>query len=297
MTQRDGLEQNMSVYENEKSTPAVIEKQKTEEKPYPGFLQAGLLLIIYHTVVFCLMMFVILFATMTKTLVHMDPVVRMIAYMGALVLVLAYGIEKSKKGLTQIFSFKAIRLSLLLPFIITLIGMHIILSGLNNYVISMVPGSEAAEKYIVDFLHKDSYAFIFFAIIFGPFFEELMFRGLIVSGFRKRYRVNKTMVLSALLFAAYHGNALQFMPSFFVGIILAWWFINTRSLLSVMFGHAISNAIVILTPLFIIAYFPQVEGVQQWPLWLYLLGITLLLVGIWLSARLFKNHRVADEQH
>lgn len=297
MTQRDGIEQNMSVHKNEESTATVIENKKTEEKPYPGFLQAGLLLIIYHIAVFCLIIFVALFATITDTSVHTDPVVRMIAYMGALVFALALGIENSKKGYKQLFSFKPIRLSLLPTIVIALIGMHIVISGLNNYVITMIPGSEAAEQYIVGLLHKDSYAFIFFVLIFGPFVEELMFRGLIVSGFQKRYAAPKTVILSALLFAAYHGNVLQFIPSFCVGIMLAWWFMNTRSLVSVMFAHAISNAIVILAPLLIIAYFPQVEGVQQWPLWLYVLGMALLLAGIWLSARSFKNHRAADETH
>jgi len=276
-------------------TTVSVESQTSEEKPYPGFLQAGILLIIYHVVVFLLIMFVVISGIIAGTPDHIGPVVRMIAYMGALVFILAYGIEKSKKRFKQLFSFRAIRVSLLPPFIITLIGMHIISSGLNSYLISVIPGSEAAEQYILDFLHKNTYAFIFFAMIIGPFVEELTFRGLIVGGFQKRYPTQKTIILSALLFAAYHGNALQFMPSFFVGIILAWWFINTGSLVSVLFGHAISNALVILASLFIVAYFPQVESVQQWPLWLYILGTILLVTGIWLSANLFKKHAVMEE--
>lgn len=276
-------------------TAAASESQNNKEQPYPGFLQAGFLLIIYNLLVLCLIMLAVVFGMVAGTPIHMDPLVRTIVYLGALVFVIAYGTEKSRKSFGQLFSFKAIGPSLLPAFIITIIGVHIVLSGLNSYVISIIPGGEAAEQYILDFLRKDTYAFIIFTIVIGPFVEELMFRGLIVSGFQKRYRARKTIILSALLFAAYHGNAFQFMPSFFIGIILAWWFINTGSLVSSLFGHAISNALIILAAPFIVAYFPQLENMQQWPLQLYILGTALLVIGILLSASLFKKHRARNE--
>jgi membrane protease YdiL (CAAX protease family) len=210
--------------------------------------------------------------------------------LGALAFVLWYGIEKSKTRFGKLFSFKAIRTSLLLPFIITLIGLQIVSAEVNGIVVSIIPGAEAAAQSIMDFAQKETYAFIVFAIVLAPFVEELMFRGLILHGFLRRYSIKKAIIVSALLFTLYHGNAFQFLPAFFAGVLFAWWFWKTRSLVPCLFGHVFNNAFILFTASWAAAYVPESETSQHWSIWLNVVGILFLVSGIWLSVRLLKKY-------
>jgi membrane protease YdiL (CAAX protease family) len=271
------------------------ESQKAETKPYPGFLQAVWLLVLYGIVAFLLMIPVGIMAGISDMPLHKDPLFRVIVLLGALTFVLWYGIEKSKTRFRQLFSFKATRTSLLLPFIITLIGLQIISAEVNGIVVSVIPGAEAAAQSIMDFAQKETYVFIVFAIVLAPVVEELMFRGLILRGFLQRYSIKKAIIVSALFFALYHGNAFQFLPAFFAGVLFAWWFLKTRSLMPCLFGHVFNNAFILFTASWAAAYVPESETSQHWPIWLNVLGIFLLISGIWLSVLLFKKHPVDKE--
>lgn len=268
----------------------VTEESKTvEAKPYPGFLQAVWLLVLYGIVVFFLLIPIGIMAVISDIPLHKDPLLRVIVCLGALIFVLWYGIEKSKLGLKQLFSLRAIRVSLLLPFMMTLIGLRIVSSEITSLVVAFIPGGEAAAQSIVDFVQKDTYAFIVLAIIIGPLIEELMFRGLMLRGFLQQYTIKKAIIVSALLFAFYHGNAFQFIPALSAGLVFAWWFVKTRSLVSCFFGHVFNNALIVFVVSFVGAYFPQYESSQFGPVWLDIVGIVLLVLGIWLSVRLFRK--------
>jgi membrane protease YdiL (CAAX protease family) len=258
-------------------------------KPYPGFLQAVSLLILYGIITFCLMIPIIILAIVSDIPIHKEPLFRIIVSFGALISVLWFGIEKSKKEFGQLFSFKPIQVSLLIPFMLTLIGLRIVSSEVNSLVVAVIPGGEAAAQSILEFFQKDTYVFIVSAILVGPFVEELIFRGLILQGFLRRYTVRKAIVVSALLFAVFHGNVFQFTPALTAGLVFGWWYVKTGSLVSCIFGHAINNALIAFAASFVGAYFPQYEGPQFNPLWVDIVGVILLILGIWLSVRLFSK--------
>ncbi|MFL5246016.1 MAG: ABC transporter permease subunit/CPBP intramembrane protease [Gemmataceae bacterium] len=66
--------------------------------------------------------------------------------------------------------------------------------------------------------------------------EELAFRGLILSGLRRRYGPWKAIALSSFLFALYHMNVFKFAPAFILGLVLGLLTERSRSLLpAVMF--------------------------------------------------------------
>jgi membrane protease YdiL (CAAX protease family) len=266
------------------------ESQKVETKPYPGFFQAVWLFVLYGIVAFLLMIPAGIMAGISDIPFHKDPLFRVIVLLGALAFVLWYGVEKSKTRFRQLFTFKATRTSLLLPFIITLIGLQIVSAEVNGIVVSVIPGAEAAAQSIMDFAQKDTYAFIVFAIVLAPLVEELMFRGLILRGFLRRYSTKKAIIVSALFFALYHGNAFQFIPAFFAGVLFAWWFLRTRSLVPCFFGHIFNNAFILFSASWAAAYLPESETMQHWPIWLDVVGILFLVSGVWLSVRLFKKY-------
>ncbi len=279
--------------------PNVIaaEPQVAKARPYPGFLQAISLLVLYGIVVFLLMIPVGIMAGISDTQLHKDPILRVVVSLGVLIFVLSFGIEKTKKKFRELFSFKPIRASLLIPFMFTLIGLRIVSSEINGLVIAVIPGGEAAAQSILEFFQKETYVFIASAILIGPLLEELMFRGLILQGFLRRYTVKKAVVVSALLFAVFHGNAFQFIPALTAGLLFGWWYARTGSLVSCIFGHAINNALIAFASSFAGAYFPHYEGSQFNPVWLDIAGIIFLVLGIWLSVRLFRKGIAQGSQY
>lgn len=72
--------------------------------------------------------------------------------------------------------------------------------------------------------------------------EELAFRGVILSQLRK-YGNGLAVFGSALLFAFYHGNFLQFTFTFFVGLVLAFVMIRTNNLWVPIAIHALNNGL------------------------------------------------------
>ena len=76
--------------------------------------------------------------------------------------------------------------------------------------------------------------------------KELIFRGVIMSGFSRNYHPAFAIFFSALLFALFHLNPWQFPAAFALGIILGWIRIRTGSVLACIAGHAIHNGLVFI---------------------------------------------------
>mgnify|MGYP003292098978 CR=1 FL=1 len=84
-------------------------------------------------------------------------------------------------------------------------------------------------------------AFILIAM-FGPFSEELVFRGVIYHGYRKDGNALGAVLLSALTFGFMHMNFNQAGYAFVIGIALAFLMIATNSIWSAIIVHVIINA-------------------------------------------------------
>ncbi len=84
---------------------------------------------------------------------------------------------------------------------------------------------------------------IFLAVVIGPIFEELFFRGLCYSVFRKHWGVKWAAIVTAVFFAAIHGNVFAFFPIFILGLCLAYLYEKRGSLIACMTLHVIHNII------------------------------------------------------
>ena len=67
--------------------------------------------------------------------------------------------------------------------------------------------------------------------IIGPVLEELLFRGAITKALLQQYSPTKAILLSALLFGVFHINPAQILPAFLIGILFAWTYYKTASLI------------------------------------------------------------------
>ena len=77
--------------------------------------------------------------------------------------------------------------------------------------------------------------------ILAPIAEELVFRGLIFARLKEWMKPWLAMILSALIFGAYHGNIVQFVYAFFMGLILALIYYRTGTLFTCIAAHVVAN--------------------------------------------------------
>lgn len=83
--------------------------------------------------------------------------------------------------------------------------------------------------------------------ILAPIAEEIGFRGVLMGGLlRMRCKPWVAIILSAIVFALFHGTYLQFLGTMVFGIISGWLFWRTRSLLPGMIMHIVNNSTAVI---------------------------------------------------
>jgi sodium transport system permease protein len=112
--------------------------------------------------------------------------------------------------------------------------------------------------------------------------EEFLFRGVVLSGLRRRLGTSGAVVGSALAFGIFHlspQTAFRFLPTFWLGILLAWVVVETRSIWVGVLLHFLNNGTILF-----ISFLPatrelgsQVE--QDPPLLLLPVGVALFVTG------------------
>jgi hypothetical protein len=89
-------------------------------------------------------------------------------------------------------------------------------------------------------------------VLWGPFSEELFFRGFLLAGLIPVIGVVRGMIVSSAIFAAAHILISTFVPIFFLGVLLSWLFIHTKSVWPPFIAHAIWNLLVTLSSIYLI---------------------------------------------
>ena len=85
--------------------------------------------------------------------------------------------------------------------------------------------------------------------IVGPIVEEIMFRGLIYRSLEKAIETPWIpIVISGVMFGAWHGSFIQGVYTAILGMILAYYYKKTRSLFLVIMVHIINNFLSTLPP-------------------------------------------------
>ena len=79
--------------------------------------------------------------------------------------------------------------------------------------------------------------------IFGPFVEEVVFRGFFLQSYQRTGRIIASMILSSILFGLMHMNFNQFAYGAVMGLMLALLVEATGSVLTSFIAHATFNSI------------------------------------------------------
>ncbi len=79
-------------------------------------------------------------------------------------------------------------------------------------------------------------------VVFAPIFEEIVFRGLLFATLRRKFGWIASAGLSGAIFAVMHGyGALGMLSVFWNGLLWAWAYEKTGSLLPGITAHALNN--------------------------------------------------------
>ena len=80
-------------------------------------------------------------------------------------------------------------------------------------------------------------------LVMAPVLEEMLFRGIIQESLTRKFGAFRGILVSSAVFGIIHINPPQAVNAFFIGIMLGYIYYMTRSLVPVIFIHAVNNAI------------------------------------------------------
>jgi len=121
--------------------------------------------------------------------------------------------------------------------------------------------------------------------LLGPILEELLFRGGATKALLERYSPRKAIFLSALLFGVFHLNPAQIVAAFFGGLLLAWVYYRTRSLIPCILIHIVNNSISVMLSL----TYPDADTIRDvtgtTPYYLLIAVAAMVFVGCFLRIK------------
>ena len=113
-----------------------------------------------------------------------------------------------------------------------------------EHVFHLQPAGQDLVKWLQPGTYPTGVRFVLmgFVLFEAPLLEEPLFRGILFRGLAKTCPIGVAMAISGLVFAIIHVNAATLMPLWFLGVVFAWLYWRTGSILAPMFAHFLFNA-------------------------------------------------------
>lgn len=127
-------------------------------------------------------------------------------------------------------------------YVATLVGIPAI-----NTLVETVLGYPLPDSGFVHFLAAQTepakiFGLMVVAVVLAPFYEEVMFRGLLLGGLVPALGKPRSLLLGGAVFATAHGDIGHFPALFFLGWLLGWLYLKTGSLWVTVAVHMMWNA-------------------------------------------------------
>jgi len=129
-----------------------------------------------------------------------------------------------------------------LAVILILLGTIALQWGVTSPIANLIPMPESFKEIFRDLALKmdDGYGLI--AVAFAaPFFEELIFRGVVLDGLLKRRSVWSAILISSFMFGIVHLNPWQFISAMVIGCFAGWIYYRTKNLSYSILVHFFNN--------------------------------------------------------
>lgn len=161
----------------------------------------------------------------------------------------------SKEKPNRVLGFHKLKISSVLMIILYTFLMQPLTTLLNA--VSMLFVDNAVTSISGEVMGLPFWLTFFMMALFGPFCEELCFRGVVYRGYLKSGNVLGAVLLSSLLFGLMHMNFNQAPYAFALGIAMAVLVEATGSLWSSVLMHVIFNAQSVLLMYFYQRFMPE----------------------------------------
>ena len=136
------------------------------------------------------------------------------------------------------FSFGTIGILLLIAYAMSYVGSIVgILSTATLEALTGLSFTAGVGDLLMDL---PWYVTLVYAVVVAPFFEEFVFRKMILDRTRA-YGEKLAIFFSALLFAFFHTNPEQFFYAFLIGLVLGYLYLRTGKLTACWLLHAVYN--------------------------------------------------------
>ncbi|MAE62817.1 MAG: hypothetical protein CMJ18_00975 [Phycisphaeraceae bacterium] len=112
--------------------------------------------------------------------------------------------------------------------------------------------------------------------------EELLFRGLVLQGFRSAAKDRGAIIISAVLFGVFHLSIHRFFPQATLGLLLGVLAVQTRSIWPSVVAHAVHNGVLVSWAK--IANDGERAEVEE-PIMLYPVGVLVAVAALYIARR------------
>jgi membrane protease YdiL (CAAX protease family) len=153
-------------------------------------------------------------------------------------LYLLHSLKKKEEG-TVTYLLKPKDIGVVLILVVATVALQWGVTGPIGY---SIPMPEMFQKIFRDLAEQlnDGYGLISIAIM-APFFEEFIFRGIMLDGLLKKKSTWTAILISAALFGLVHLNPWQFVTAMIIGTFAGWVYSRTKSLIYCIIIHFANN--------------------------------------------------------
>ena len=130
-----------------------------------------------------------------------------------------------------------------LPILLLVPGL-VFFAGAGNTIVQWLLPMDSDDIALFDQQMAPGIVPVLFGCVVAPVLEEMLFRGVILRGFLRRYSRTFAIVWSAALFGIAHLNVYQLMTALAIGIVGGWLYERCRSLWPCILLHASYNTFV-----------------------------------------------------
>ena len=197
----------------------------------------------------------------------------------------------SGDSLSSVIPFKKIKLSSALLSVLYVVTLFPLVTFVNSISMLFVDNAVAS---ISDQLVELPMGVMLLSIgLFGPFVEEIVFRGVLFQSYKRSGRIIASMVLSAVLFGMMHLNFNQFAYGAVMGFMFCLIVEATGSVLSSFIAHAVFNSFEVITMYNIDLGSAEDAASETSDLLLYI-GVYFVLSVIFTAVALCIVYKMAD---
>ncbi len=144
-----------------------------------------------------------------------------------------------------------------------------------NFFFALIGATESSQEYQAIAELQYSAVFGLGLLVYGiisPITEELMFRGLMFNYLKKFFPVQAVILMTAALFAFYHGNSTQGSYAFLMGLLLAYAYEYFGTFKAPLLIHVGANVLSYCLT-YVVQWKPQL---QNWGLCIVMLALSVV---------------------